>query len=55
MIALDATHLALLIWEQEFVLSTTSMGTIPYIRIGKSFLVEACGCKSVILKYTFGP
>jgi hypothetical protein len=35
-------------------LSTTSMGTIPYILIGKSFLVEACGCNNVILKYTFG-
>ena len=35
-------------------LSTTSIGTMPYILIGESFLVEACGCRSEILMYTFG-
>ena len=35
-------------------LSTTSMGTIPYILIGESFLVVACGCNKVILKNTLG-
>ena len=27
---------------------------MPYILIGESFFVDACGCNKVILKYTFG-
>ena len=35
-------------------LSTTSIGKIPYIRIGASFTVDACGFNNVMLMYTFG-
>ena len=35
-------------------LSITSTGIIPYILIGESFLVDACGCNKVMLKYTLG-
>src|SRR4051812_2130496 len=33
---------------------STRMGITPYILIGKSFTVCACGCISVMCTYTFG-
>ncbi|MNK63205.1 hypothetical protein D3C87_824160 [compost metagenome] len=34
--------------------SSTESGMAPYMRIGKSFTVWACGCRSVMLAKTFG-